>query len=76
MIGTRNMLKELLFALLEPKDELAKAECRFDYTTRLALMEESKSLPWSAILDCYCETKNVPIGIERLSTIRNYEADF
>src|SRR6516164_8625733 len=36
VIGTRNMRKALLFALLEPKDELAKAECGFDFTARLA----------------------------------------
>jgi L-rhamnose isomerase len=73
VIGTRAMRKALLFALLEAKDQLAKAECRFDYTTRLALMEESKSLPWSAIWDFYCETKDVPIGSDWLNTIRKYE---
>jgi len=75
VIGTRNMRKALLFALLEPHDELAKAECRFDYTTRLALMEEAKSLPWSAVWDFYCSTKDVPLGSSWLSTVRRYEAD-
>ncbi len=75
VIGTRNMRKALLLALLEPKDELVKAECLFDYTTRLALMEEAKSLPWSAVWDYYCTTKNVPLGSAWLSTIRKYEAE-
>jgi L-rhamnose isomerase len=75
VIGTRNMRKALLFAMLEPKDEFAKAECRFDYTTRLALMEESKSLPWSSVWDYYCTTKNVPLGSGWLNTIRKYETD-
>jgi L-rhamnose isomerase len=75
VIGTRNMRKALLFALLEPKNELTKAECRFDYTTRLALMEEAKSLPWSAVWDYYCMTKNVPLGSGWLSTVRKYEAE-
>ncbi len=75
VIGTRNMRKALLFALLEPKNELTKAECRFDYTTRLALMEEAKSLPWSAVWDYYCMTKNVPLGSGWLSTVRQYEAE-
>ena len=75
VIGTRNMRKALLFALLEPKDELAKAECRFDYTTRLALMEEAKSLPWSAVWDYYCTTRNVPLGSSWLSTVHKYEVE-
>jgi L-rhamnose isomerase len=75
VIGTRNMRKALLFALLEPQKELTTAECRFDYTTRLALMEEAKSLPWSAVWDYYCMTKNVPLGSGWLSTVRKYEAE-
>jgi L-rhamnose isomerase len=73
VIGTRNMRKALLFALLEAKDELASAECRFDYTTRLALMEESKSLPWTAVWDYYCDTRKVPVGSDWLGAIRKYE---
>jgi L-rhamnose isomerase len=75
VIGTRNMRKALLFALLEPRDELAEAECRSDYTTRLALMEEAKTLPWSAVWDYYCTSKNVPVGSGWLGAIRKYEAD-
>jgi L-rhamnose isomerase len=75
VIGMRNMRKALLFALLEPHGELANAECRFDYTTRLALMEEAKSLPWSAVWDYYCTTKSVPVGTGWLNAVRKYEAE-
>jgi len=75
VIGTRNMRKALLYALLEPKDQLAKAECRFDFTTRLALMEEAKSLPWPAVWDFYCNSKDVPHGSEWLNVVRKYESD-
>ncbi len=75
VIGTRNLRKALLFALLEPRDALLKAEYRFDYTTRLALMEEAKSLPWPAVWEYYCVTKNVPYSSEWLNTVRRYEAD-
>lgn len=75
VIGTRNFRKALLFAMLEPREALKKAEGRFDYTTRLALMEEAKSLPWPAVWEYYCTTKNVPVGSEWLSAIRGYEAD-
>ena len=44
VIGTRNMKKALLRALLEPTAELRKLEAAGDYTARLALLEEQKSL--------------------------------
>lgn len=75
VIGTRNFRKALLFALLEPRETLAKAECRFDYTSRLALMEEAKSLPWPAVWEYYCVTKQVPFGGEWLNIVRKYEID-
>jgi L-rhamnose isomerase len=46
-----------------------------DYTKRLALMEESKSLPWAAVLDYYCDSRKVPIGSNWLSAIRKYETE-
>ncbi len=71
-IGTRNTLKALLMALLEPP-ALRDAEKSFDLTTRLALMEESKSLPWGAVWDAYCESQNVPVGAAWLDEVRGYE---
>jgi L-rhamnose isomerase len=75
VIGTRNMRKALLYGLLEPKDELVQAEGRFDYTARLALMEEARSLPWPAVWDYYCATRNVPVGRIWLEKVRKYEAE-
>jgi L-rhamnose isomerase len=75
VIGARNMRKALLFALLEPTQTLLEAERRFDYTSRLALLEEAKSLPWTAVWDYYCLTKDMPHGGEWLKPVRKYEAD-
>ena len=75
VIGTRNFRKALLFAMLEPREALKKAESGFDYTSRMALMEEAKSLPWPAVWEFYCTSKNVPPGSEWLQTIRKYESD-
>ncbi|STT51623.1 L-rhamnose isomerase [Klebsiella pneumoniae] len=52
VIGTRNMKKALLRALLEPTAQLRQLENDGDYTARLALLEEQKSLPWQAIWRC------------------------
>lgn len=75
VIGSRNALKALLAALLEPAAQLASAEQRGDYTARLALMEEAKSLPLGPVWDYYCMINDVPVGAEYLDTIRAYERD-
>jgi len=60
VIGTRNMLKALLIAELEPTAALKEAELKMDFTERLAMLEEQKSLPWAAVWDYYCAQKGVP----------------
>ena len=45
VIGTRNLIKALLIALLEPYNILKETERAADYTRRLALMEETKGTP-------------------------------
>ena len=71
-IGTRNMLRALLVALLEPMAKLRAAEMEGDYTTRLALQEEIKSLPFGAVWDLYCEQQGVPVGEKWLTEVKNY----
>ena len=72
-IGTRNALKCLLVALLEPTQQLRDAEAAGDYTARLALMEEAKTLPYSAVWDEYCRRQNAPVGRAWLDEVRAYE---
>lgn len=73
VIGTRNMQKSLLMAFLEPEAMMRKVEIEGDYTTRLALNEELKSLPWGAVWDQYCAQKDVPVGMAWLDEIKKYE---
>jgi len=72
-IGTRNALRSLLLALLEPLEQLKKMEIAGDYTGRLALLEELKGLPFGAVWDYYCENQNVPVGMAYMDEIRSYE---
>lgn len=74
VIGTRNMKKALLRALLEPIEMLRQAECKGDYSTRLALMEETRSLPWQAVWDYACAREGVAVGVEWLVSVKEYEA--
>ena len=72
VIGARNLLRALLLALLEPP-AIRAAELDGDITARLALQEESKSLPFGSVWDYYCETKGVPIGEAWLAEVKRYE---
>lgn len=72
-IGTRNALKCLLSALLEPRSQLLNAEQSGDFTGRLALLEEAKTLPLSAVWDEHCRRQNVPVGAKWLDDVRTYE---
>jgi L-rhamnose isomerase len=74
-IGTRNMLKSLLKALLEPVKTLRAFEADGDYTSRLALLEENKTMPFGAVWDYYCESSNVPAGTSWFDQIKRYEKD-
>ena len=68
------MRKALLIALLQPAAKLIDAENRGDGTMRMALFEEQKSLPWSAVWDFYCSTRDVPVGIAWLDVVRRHES--
>lgn len=72
--GTRCMREALLIALLEPTDELRQMELQGDYTSRLATLEELKTLPFGAVWDYYCMKSDVPVGPAWLEEIRDYEA--
>lgn len=74
-IGTRNMIKALLLAMLEPTDTLRGYEESGDFTARLALMEELKSMPFGAVWERYCLSKGVPVGTDWLDEIKTYEKD-
>ncbi len=73
-IGTRNMIRALLIALLEPP-AIKAAEAAGDFTARLALQEEAKTLPFGAIWDYYCESKGVPAGEQWLAEVKRYEKE-
>jgi len=72
-IGTRCMIKALLIALLEPTEMLRNFEINGDYTSRLAMLEELKTLPFGAVWDYYCLKNNVPAGMDWLKQVKQYE---
>ena len=75
VIGMRNMQKALLLALLEPTATLVEYERDFNFTSRLAILEELKTLPFGAVWDYFCEINGVPVGDAWLAEVRQYEQD-
>lgn len=73
VIGARSTLKALLAALLEPHELLDSYESSGDFTSRLALQERIKSLPFGAVWDYYCLSRGVPVGLAYIDDIRRYE---
>jgi L-rhamnose isomerase len=73
VVGTRNALRALLLALLEPANLMRELERAGDYTSRLALLEESKGMPFGAVWDHYCLQQGVPVGYGFMDEIRSYE---
>lgn len=74
-IGARNALRALLMALLEPVDQMRALESAGDYTARLAMLEELKSLPFGSVWDYYCLQQDVPVGLAYIDEIRTYEKE-
>jgi L-rhamnose isomerase len=73
VIGTRNVQRAALIALLEPTRTLRALEAEGDFTARLAQQEELKGLPWAAVWDMFCQQQNVPVGADYLGAIQAYE---
>ncbi|MDT8300768.1 MAG: L-rhamnose isomerase [Sedimentisphaerales bacterium] len=74
VIGTRCMIKALLIALLEPVQMLREMELADNYTERLAMLEELKTMPFGAVWDYYCTKMEVPPGPDWLKEVKDYEA--
>jgi L-rhamnose isomerase len=75
VIGARAMLKALLLALLEPTETLRELDAEGDNTSRLALLEELKALPFGAVWDHYCLVREVPAGRDWLREVKSYERE-
>lgn len=75
VIGIRATQKCFMQALLEPTEILRKYEANNQLFERLALLEETKSLPWNAVWDMFCLKNNVPVGEDYIADIQQYERE-
>lgn len=74
-IGTRNMIKALLNAMLVPNEYLKQLQEEGNFTERLALMEEFKTYPFGAVWDYYCDQMGVPVRESWLNEVKAYEKE-
>ena len=58
---------------LEPTETLRRYEAEGNFTARLGLMEELKSMPHGSVWDAYCARQNVPVGAVWLDAVTDYE---
>lgn len=75
VIGSRATQRCLLQALLEPLGTLRMYESEDKGFERLALLEESKSMPWNAVWDMFCLRNGVPVGEDFVAEVQKYERD-
>ena len=75
VIGSRAAQRCMTRALLEPVQTVRDYELSDKGFQKLAYIEEEKSLPWSAVYDEFCVRENVPVGLDILPEIEQYERD-
>ncbi|MCC0782523.1 L-rhamnose isomerase [Clostridioides sp. ES-S-0108-01] len=73
VIGTRNMIKALLSAMLMPHEELRRLQDEGNFTERLAIMEEFKTYPMGDIWNYYCKINNVAVKENWIEVVKEYE---
>jgi L-rhamnose isomerase len=73
--GVRAAQKAILLALLNPTAKLREYDDRGQHFERLALLEETKSMPFGAVWDFYCLSQDVPAGQDYIPVVQQYEKD-
>lgn len=75
IIGSRNMEKALLRALLTPWNLLKEAQDTYDHTRTLALQEEIKTLPWQEVWNEYLSRNGYVDDASWYEEIKEYEKE-
>ena len=73
VIGLRATQLALLKALLEPAQEFKKLEDSYNFTERLYLGEEMKTLPFGIVYDYFCYKHGKKSGLELEQQLKTYE---
>ena len=71
--GYRNLQKSLLFALLQPHEEMKALQDTGRFSKLMVLQEEMKTLPFGEIWDEYCRLCGKPADGEWFPQVEEYE---
>ena len=72
IVGARNMLKALLWALLQPHEKLKALQDKANFTELMVLREELKTMPFEAVWSEYLKREKQP-GAEWYCEVKKYE---
>jgi L-rhamnose isomerase len=75
VIGTRNMQKALLYAMLSPWDRLRSLQDSGDFTSLMAQQEAIKTYPFGAVWEEFCARNDVPPDDDWMPLIQAYEKE-
>ena len=73
VIGTRNMYKALLRALLTPWNMMKQMQDSYDFSSLLVLQEEIKDLPYKEVWDEFCKQENVIADESWYDKVKEYD---
>ena len=73
--GFRNLQKALLFALLQPNEEMAKLQNEGNFTKLMVMQEEMKTMPFGDVWEEYCKSCKKPVDGEWFPLVEEYEKD-
>ena len=73
VIGTRNMQKALLRALLMPLEQLKITESELDFSKRMAVTEEFKDMPFGVVWNEFSAREDVPNGQALIHELDRYQ---
>ena len=75
VVGTRSAQKALLFALLQPDEKLRQLQDGANFTEKMVLMEEAKTLPFGDVWAEYCRRQGVPADGDWYAAVTQYEKE-
>lgn len=73
VIGSRNMQKALLYALLMPNARMKALQDEGKFTELFMLSEEAKALPFGLVWDEFCRMNNMPSDEKWYDEVKKYE---
>lgn len=71
--GMRAMEKSLLFELLQPWDRMKGLQDTYQFSEKMIVAEQFKSMPWGAVWDEYCARQGVVTDAALWGEVKAYE---